>query len=433
MNSVPMDDLDTLSQIFIGQLLKGDFSEATIQFDDQMKKSISETKLQQSWEDVTYESGTLLQLIPTRSSDTDSYKIIVIKCRFQRFDVDVQLVFNEQGEISGLNFTPIKNIYKPPSYVNKSSFNDVDIEVGEGKWALPGTLSIPVGSDQFPGVVLVHGSGPNDKDESIGPNKIFRDLAWGLASQGICVLRYDKMTFKYGKQLTPEMVEKMTVKEEVIDDALIALKLISKTDDIDTKRIFLLGHSLGATVAPRIGLQDPDLAGLIIMAGLTRSLEDTILDQFTYIYNLNGTITKQQKAELESLKEKVDKLKDPEYKDKIAPQDLPLGVAIAYWRDLQDNMPLDVVKKIDLPMLILQGERDYQVLNSVDFIGWKTALKERTNVNFKLFPNLNHLFIKGMGKSTPEEYTIEGHLDGEVITTIVKFIKDSKSEEPLNS
>jgi len=133
---------------------------------------------------------------------------------------------------------------------------------------------------------LVHGSGPNDKDESIGPNKIFRDLAWGLASQGICVLRYDKMTFKYGKQLTPEMVEKMTVKEEVIDDALIALKLISKTNDIDTKRIFLLGHSLGATVAPRIGLQDPDLAGLIIMAGLTRSLEDTLLDQYTYIYNL---------------------------------------------------------------------------------------------------------------------------------------------------
>ena len=433
MNPVSVDDLDTLSKIFIGHLLKGEFSKATIQFDDRMKKSISETKLQQSWEDITSESGTLLQLTPTRSSDTDTYKIIVIKCRFQRFDVDVQLVFNQQSEISGLNFTPIKNSYKPPVYVNKSSFRDVDVEVGEGKWALPGTLSIPEGSDKFSGVILVHGSGPNDKDESIGPNKIFRDLAWGLASQGICVLRYDKMTFKYGKQLTPEMIEKLTVKEEVIDDALTALKLIRKTDNIDTKCIFLLGHSLGATVAPRIGLEDHDLAGLIIMAGLTRSLEDTLLDQYTYIYNLNGTITEQQKVELQSLKEKVDKLKDPEYKDKIAPQDLPLGVAIAYWRDLQDNMPLDVVKKIDLPMLILQGERDYQVLNSVDFIGWKTALKERTNVNFKLFPNLNHLFIKGMGKSTPEEYTIEGHLDGEVITTIVKFIKDSKSEEPLNS
>ena len=206
MKPVPRADLNTLSQIFIGQLLKGDFNEATTSFDNRMKKSISETKLHQSWEDVTHESGTLLQLVPSGISKTDGYKIIVTKCRFQRFDVDVQLVFNEHGEISGLNFTAIENVYKSPLYVNKSSFNDVDVEVGEGKWALPGTLSVPIGSNQFPGVVLVHGSGPNDRDESIGPNKIFRDLAWGLASQGICVLRYDKKTFKHTKQLTPDMI-----------------------------------------------------------------------------------------------------------------------------------------------------------------------------------------------------------------------------------
>ena len=427
MNPISKDSLDIMSQKFIGQLLRSDFSGASKQFDNLMKKTIDETKLQQSWENVTHESGTFLQLTPAHSSETDNYKIIVIKCHFQRFDVDIQLVFNEQGEISGLNFTPIKNIYNPPSYVNKTSFKDVDIEVGEGKWALPGSLSIPVGLDHFPGVVLVHGSGPNDKDESIGPNKIFRDLAWGLASQGICVLRYDKRTFKHANEFTPEMIQNMTVKEEVIDDALLALKLIRTTENIDIKRIYLLGHSLGATVAPRIGLQDPDLAGIIIMAGLIRSLEDTLLDQYTYIYNLDGMITEEQKVELKSLKEKVDRLKDPRYKDKIAPEDLPLGVPIAYWRDLQDNMPLDVVKKINLPMLILQGERDYQVLKSVDFMGWKAALKERTNVSFKLFPNLNHLFISGQGKSTPEEFTIEGHVDEEVVTTIVQFIKDSKS------
>ncbi len=424
MNPVPNNDLETLSQIFIGQLLKADFTEATKQFDYQMKKSISEIKLQESWEKVTNESGTLLQLIPTRSREHDNYKIIIVKCRFQRFDVDIQLVFDEEGEISGLNFTPINNAYNPPIYVNESAFHDVDVEVGEGKWALPGTLSIPNGLDQFPGVVLVHGSGPNDMDESIGPNKIFRDLAWGLASQGICVLRYDKMTFKHAKQLTPEMIEKMTVKEEVIDDALLAIKLLRNTDKIDTKRIFLLGHSLGATIAPRIALQDPELTGIIIMAGLTRLLEDTILDQFTYIYNLNGKITSEQKAELKTLKEKVDNLKDPEYTDKLTSQDMPLGIPIAYWRDLQENKPLDVVEKIDLPMLILQGERDYQVLKSKDFMGWKTALDNKKNVSFKLFPKLNHLFISGEGKSTPDEYTIEGHVDEEVITTITQFIKD---------
>jgi pimeloyl-ACP methyl ester carboxylesterase len=196
-----------------------------------------------------------------------------------------------------------------------------------------------------------------------------------------------------------------------------------QTKDIDSKRIFMLGHSLGATLAPRIGLQDHQLAGLIMMAGITRSLEETILDQFTYIYGLTGTMTDQQKADLETLKMKVDKLKDPELSDNISPQDLPLGVPIAYWRDLQDNNPVDDVKKLDLPILILQRERDYQVLESIDFKGWKTALSNRTNATFKLFPKLNHLFIAGEGKSTPQEYTIEGHVDEEVINSILQWIR----------
>jgi dienelactone hydrolase len=423
MNSLSFGDLEGLAKIFVGKLLNTDFIGAHNQFDDNMKMSINETKLQESWQNAIEEAGTLLQIIATDTKEMENYKIIILKCQFQKFDVDVQIVFNEQGEISGLNFTPINYVYNPPEYIVESTFNEVDVTVGEGKWALPGTLSIPKGSGPFPGVVLVHGSGPNDRDESIGPNKVFRDIAWGLASQGISVLRYDKRTLKHVKQLTPELVAEMTVKEEVIDDALLALKLMRQTKDIDSKRIFMLGHSLGATLAPRIGLQDHQLAGLIMMAGITRSLEDTILDQFTYIYGLTGTMTEQQKADLETLKMKVDKLKDPELSDNISPQDLPLGVPIAYWRDLQDNNPVDDVKKLDLPILILQGERDYQVLESIDFKGWKTALSNRTNATFKLFPGLNHLFIAGEGKSTPQEYTIEGHVDEEVINTILQWIR----------
>ena len=425
MNS-SFEDLKAKAQNFIDLLLKADFTSATNMFDDQMKIALNEAKLQETWINTIAEAGALLQLNPTRTAEMEGYKIVIIRCDFQRAIIDVQVVFNEQGQISGLNFIPTNIEYHVPDYVNKSAFHETEVTIGEGKWALPGTLTVPNGPGPFPGVVLVHGSGPNDRDETIGPNKTFKDLAWGLASKGIAVLRYDKRTLTHIKQLTPDLVEKMTAKEEVIDDALLAAKLMRQTESIDPKRVFYLGHSLGATLAPRVGQQDNELAGIIIMAGITRSIEETILDQYTYLYNLNGKITEQQKAELDALKEKVDKLKDPKFIENISRQDLPLEMPVAYWKDLHNHNPVNIVKTLDMPILVLQGGRDYQVLESKDFKGWKDALNQKTNATFKLFPKLNHLFIAGEGKSTPQEYMVEGHVEKDVIDSIVQWIKKNK-------
>ena len=302
-------------------------------------------------------------------------------------------------------------------------FREVDVTVGEGQWALPGTLTLPNGSGTFPGVVLVQGSGPSDRDETIGPNRIFRDLAWGLVSQGIAVLRYEKRTFKHAQKFTPDLISRMTVKEEVMDDALLAIQLMRQKPQINSKQVFLLGHSLGATLAPRIGQQYPGLAGLVIMAGITRPLEDIILDQFTYLNSLAGPMTDEQKTELESLKAKIARVKDPELSNNVPAKELPLGISAAYWLDLRGYNPKETVKKLNIPVLILQGGRDYQVLPEKDFEGWKTALNSRSNVYFKLFPHLNHLFIVGEGKSTPQEYGIEGHVDEDVIYTLAQWIK----------
>ena len=240
MKSLSFGDLEEQAKIFVGKLLNTDFIGAYNQFDENMKMSLNETKLKESWQNAIEKAGTFRQIILTNTREMENYKIIFLKCQFQKFDVDAQIVFNEQGEISGLIFTPINYVYNPPEYIDESTFNEVYVTVGEGKWALPGILSMPKGSGPFPGVVLVHGSGPNDRDESIGPNKVFRDIAWGLASQGISVLRYDKRTLIHVKQLTPELVAEMTVKEEVIDDALLALKLMRQTKEIDSKRIIFV-------------------------------------------------------------------------------------------------------------------------------------------------------------------------------------------------
>ena len=157
---------------------------------------------------------------------------MVVTCAFANASLDINVAFNEAGEVSGLTITPVGSIeqqftakYEPPAYVNQDTFKEQEVQVGQGEWVLPGTLSLPVGDGPFAAVVLVHGSGPQDRDETIGPNKPFRDLAWGLASQGIAVLRYDKRTRVYGKKMQ-EIAATITVKEEVIDDELDAVALL---------------------------------------------------------------------------------------------------------------------------------------------------------------------------------------------------------------
>jgi alpha-beta hydrolase superfamily lysophospholipase len=267
-------------------------------------------------------------------------------------------------------------------------------------------------------VVLVHGSGPNDRDETILANKPFRDLAWGLSSRGIAVLRYEKRTRVHGEKMVGK--DFPTVKEEVVDDALAAVELLRKTKGIDAKRVFVLGHSLGGLMAPRIGEQDPKIAGLIVLAGNTRPLEDLVLEQFTYIYSLEGA-TDEQKAELQKIKEQVARVKDPKLVADTPGKELPLGVPGGYWLALRDYRPAETAAKLRMPMLILQGERDYQVTME-DFALWKKHVGNRTNVVLKSYPRLNHLFMDGKGKAKPDEYMNLGHVDREVLDDIAEWV-----------
>ncbi len=422
MSSLNLDNLRALAERFVSQMLQGNYEMAASQFDNQMKTAIPLPELKKSWQRLTIPAGDLIQSGVLQTAELEGHQIVSVRCQFERATIDVQVVLNRKGRISGLSLIPSQTEYHTPDYVDDSTFKEVEVTVGRGKWSLPGTITIPTGSGPFPGVVLVHGSGPNDRDETLGPNKIFRDIAWGLASKGIMVLRYDKRTLQHASEFTPDLLAQLTVQEEAIDDALLAAELLRQTPEIDPQRVYLLGHSLGASVAPRIGQEDPDLAGLIIMAGIIRPLEDTILEQFTYLYSLSGKMTRDQKDTLESLKVKVARAKDPELSEDVPSKELPLGMSASYFLDLRNHPTDKIIKNLDMPMLILQGGRDYQVSPTKDFEVWKEELESREDVNCLLFPNLNHLFIEGEGKSTPTEYGVEGHVSAEVIENISKWL-----------
>ncbi len=412
------------AQAFVDLLVKGDFTTAEGKFDDTMKTAIPASKLEELWAALLNQAGVFQEQTGTHTTRTQGYDVVFVTCQFEKMLLDVKVVFDASGQIAGLFFLPAQSAtpaYQPPSYVNTSAFHEQEVTVGSGEWALPGTLTLPNGERPFPAVVLVHGSGPNDRDETLGPNKPFRDLAGGLASQGIAVLRYEKRTEQYWDK-TAAIRETITVKEETIDDSLSAVNMLRQTPGIDPQRIFVLGHSMGGMLLPRIAAGDTKIAGLIAMAGATRPLEDILLEQAIYILSLDGSISADDKTKLDQLAEQVKRVKDPQLDTSVPATDLPAMIPAAYWLDLRGYNPAEMAKSLTQPMLILQGGRDYQV-TTVDFDIWKTALNTRANVQFMFYPDLNHLFITGQGPSSPQEYDHPGHVDEPVINDIAAWIK----------
>ncbi len=414
------EDEKIISEKFIYLLINSKYEEAIDFFDPSVKPMISVERLEELWNSLEKQVGSFKSILGYRTEDLEGYRIVFVTCEFNLMDVDMRLVFANK-KIVGMFFQPApsRKSYTPPSYVDINSFVEKDVKIGK-ELPLSGKLVIPKGKGPFPVVILVHGSGPNDMDETIGPNKPFRDIAWGLGTLGIATLRYDKRTKVYPEKFN-EYKDGFTVWEEVIEDVLFAVEFLKTQDEIDKNKIFILGHSLGGLLAPRIATYTKDVTGLIIMAGPTRSLEDLILAQTEYLFGIDGTIDENEKAQLEIIKSEIQKIKDPGLSQKYPPGFMVLGAPVKYWADLKSYDPVLTLYDLELPALILQGERDYQVTLK-DFEGW-SKLSPLERITLKTYPKLNHLFMEGEGKSIPQEYYVEGHIPEYVIKDIADWIK----------
>jgi dienelactone hydrolase len=421
---IPQDqtsDLVSTARGFVDLLAKKDFAGAVTRFDDTMKSAMPQPKLEETWNALLGQVGAFKQQVKATTEKRGDYTVVHVLSEFQNTSIDIRVALDLNKRVAGLFFFPGASLaeYSPPGYVKGDSFSEKEVTVGSGEWALPATLTMPVGPGPFPAVVLVHGSGANDRDETIGPNKPFRDLAGGLATKGIAVLRYEKRNKQYGAKFAA--LGNVTVKEEITDDALAAVSLLRKTEGINRKQIYVLGHSRGGMLVPRIGLLDPDITGLISLAGATRHTEDVIPDQLSYLASLDGSISPEEQAQIDDAKAQAIKVKELKPSDEGS-KTLYFGAPVAYWLDLSAYEPPETAKTLKQPLLFLQGERDYQV-TMADFQRWKAALGAKQNVVFKTYPRLNHLFIAGTGKSTPAEYEVPGHVDEQVIEDLAGWIK----------
>ncbi|TDW19474.1 alpha/beta hydrolase family protein [Kribbella kalugense] len=298
--------------------------------------------------------------------------------------------------------------WTPPPYADPTAFTEQDIVLDAADRTVPGTLTLP--SQPSVGVVLLAGGGPFDRDETSGPNKPLKDLAWGLASQGIAVLRFDKLTAN-----RPEAMAEpgYTMTSEYVPHGIAAVRALAEHVD----QVFLVGHSMGGKVASKIAAEEPLVAGLVIMAGDTQPMHHAAVRVMKYLAATSPeVVTPETVAVFERQAAVVD---SPELSADTLPTDLPFGMPASFWLDLREYDAVATAAKLDVPILVLQGGRDYQITVADDLPAWRDGVPSAT---IEVLDADNHVFFPGTGPSTMADYQVPGHVDPAAVTAIVNWL-----------
>lgn len=340
-----------------------------------------------------------------------TYRVVTIPLLYARGRLNAIITIDGTQRVAGLLLQP-PAVAPAPRPAAPPGLRESDISIGNDGRALPATLTQPAGADASVGVVLVHGSGPQDRDETMGPNRPFLDIAHGLAAHGIAVLRYDKRSkARPGDYAAGDF----GVDDEVTRDAVQAIDTLRTATGIE--RVFVLGHSLGGMMAPRIAAQ-ADAAGAILFAAPSRPLLDILVEQITRMAMVDGTTSDAERKALDGLREGIARIRNGE--DVPAAQ-APLGQSTTYWRSIEAVDMLGDARALQVPLLLLHGGRDIQVTDE-DWHGWQVALQGHALATLKRYPALSHLGIAGDGPGSLVDYQQAGHVDAGMIGDIANWI-----------
>lgn len=402
-----------LATRLLDQLDAAQYSAAEAMFSAEMKAAVPADKLQAVWESLPAQMGAAGKRGEAQISEAEGFRIVVIPLEYAKGRLQARIVFDKDDKVAGFLVQPA-----PPPQAAAPAADARFIEqpflvpIGpEGKNSLPGTLALPKGNGPFPAVVLVHGSGPQDRDETIGPNRPFLDIARGLAAQGIAVLRYEKRTHARPQDFSGAF----SIDDETTDDAVAAVTALAATAGIDSKHLYVLGHSQGGMLAGRIAkASDGKLAGLVLLAAPVRPILDILAEQNRYLVSLDGSISAEEQAHLSALDAAIAKVRRD-------PGATLMNLPGRFWQQLEQVDPVADVRDSGLPVLLLQGGRDFQVVDA-EWQLWKEGL-QGDRYRFHHYPALNHLGITSNGKGGMAEYEQAGHVDTGLINDIAQWIK----------
>jgi alpha-beta hydrolase superfamily lysophospholipase len=290
-------------------------------------------------------------------------------------DVELRMSVDDQGRVNGLRLEAAAARWEPPSYVEPDSFTEQEAMVG----SQPGALTLP-NQGNGAGIVLLSGTGPFDRDETAGPLKMMKDLAWGLASRGVASVRYDKPAHA------------PTLTEEYVPHAVAGVELLSRHVD----RVYVAGHSGGGKIAPRVALAAPAVAGLILLAADTAPMTEAAV-----------RVARHLGLEVATMTRLAARTASPDLTPDTPAAELLFSLPATYWLELREYDQVQTAAAAGRPMLILQGDRDYQVTVDDDLPAWR-----RLGQEIRIYPDLDHMFFRSNGS----------HLDQQVLDDIADWV-----------
>ncbi len=318
------------------------------------------------------------------------------------------------------------------------------------KFNLAGTLTIPKGNGKYPAVILVTGSGPQDRDETLLMHKPFAVLADYLTRNGIAVLRYDDR----GVGLSKGSFAKAT-SMDFAQDALAAVEFLKTRKEIDSKKIGIAGHSEGGLIAPMCAATSSDVAFIVLLAGPGISGKEILLMQTQLILKAEGSTQKElenadklNKRIYDVIENEADSLttfnklralfdedvknlsaeekNKPEYSEQAFSRKVSI-LLNPWFRFFVKYDPRPILEQLTIPVLAINGEKDLQVPPKENLKAIDDALKTANNKNYKIveLPNLNHLF-QPTSTGKPSEYgQIETTFSEDALKIIGDWIKQT--------
>lgn len=353
----------------VESLRAADFAGALRPLGEKAKASLSEDSLREGWQQISREAGNCRGIEKAATTMGPGFTVVSVRCKTETAAFEVRVLFNgasPPGEAPLATGIVISHVWDLPPYADAAKFHDDGALVGAGKWSLPAAITLPVGTGPFPAVVLVHGAGPGDRDETVGGTKVFRDIAVGLASRGIAVLRFEKRSMAHAADIAKDA--NFTFHDDTIDDARVAIAMLRKLPSIDKTKVFVFGHGEGGRLAPQLATEDPTLAGIIIAGASVKTAT--------------------------------------------------LGLPPSYARSLRKYRAEEAARKTKVPILIVAGDRDAEC-NASDFRKWKSSVGASKRADTTLLPGLNHLFVRGTGN---DDHGKPANVAPELIDAIARFV-----------